>query len=315
MHRSSQFRTTISRTRLNCQKRSMKQTLGLTFLWQLRAWLSRRVCNALRRPALYHTCLLILFCHVNTYLLPCPHPFVDFLNDFSANCHILGCRDPRVRPMTPKFELGRDFCTMHLTAKFHHPTFNRLEVTLWTNKQTNRCRWKHPPHCAMLRWWVTISKGSVLAQSNAIWINSAKEDWWNHNVHVCVWAVETCVDVMSAAAMSRMRSHVNESCSAPNLRTSCWTVSTTSSVTTLVLLITNACIYTTVSNQPPDTHPCSILTSVSQCNMYIAAYKLATESLKGATILLPITSANANCFQNSFTIIRLCSEFFKIQSH
>jgi len=167
----------------------------------------------------------------------------------------------------------------------------------------------------MLRWWVTISKGSALAQSNAIWINSAKEDWWNHNVHVCVWAVETCVDVMSAAAMSRMRSHVNESCSAPNLRTSCWTVSTTSSVTTLVLLITNACIYTTVSNQPPDTHPCSILTSVSQCNMYIAAYKLATESLKGATILLPITSANANCFQNSFTIIRLCSEFFKIQSH
>jgi len=28
--------------------------------------------------------------------------------------------------MTPKFELGRDFCTMHLIAKFHHPTFNRF---------------------------------------------------------------------------------------------------------------------------------------------------------------------------------------------
>ena len=31
----------------------------------------------------------------------------------------------RLGPMTPIFELGRDFCTMHLTAKFHHPTFNR----------------------------------------------------------------------------------------------------------------------------------------------------------------------------------------------
>ena len=41
--------------------------------------------------------------------------------------------------MTPKFELGRNLCTMHLTAKFHHPTFklNRSEVTTLTNKQTD----------------------------------------------------------------------------------------------------------------------------------------------------------------------------------
>ena len=55
-------------------------------------------------------------------------------------------------PFTLTFELGRDFCTMHLTAKFHHPTFNRLEVIVLTNKQrdwqTNRCRWKHPPRYA-----------------------------------------------------------------------------------------------------------------------------------------------------------------------
>jgi len=41
--------------------------------------------------------------------------------------------------MTHKFELGRDFSTMHLTAKFHHPTFNRSKViVLTTNKLTNK---------------------------------------------------------------------------------------------------------------------------------------------------------------------------------
>jgi len=40
-------------------------------------------------------------------------------------------------PLTLIFELGRDFCTMHLTAKFHHPTFSRLEVIMRTNKLTN----------------------------------------------------------------------------------------------------------------------------------------------------------------------------------
>ena len=131
---------------------------------------------------------------------------------------------------------------MHLTAKFHHPMFNRSEVIMMTNKSTNKQKdaAENTPHSAMLCRWVIISKDSLLRESNTIWINSRMEERWNHNVHVHVWAVETCVDVMSAAAMSRMRSHVNESCSAPNLRTSCWTVSTTSSVTTLVLLITNA---------------------------------------------------------------------------
>jgi len=47
---------------------------------------------------------------------------------------------------------------MHLAAKFHHPTFNHLEVIVRTNKQTgkqtNRHCWKHPPRCAKLRRWV-----------------------------------------------------------------------------------------------------------------------------------------------------------------
>jgi len=28
--------------------------------------------------------------------------------------------------------------------KFHRPVFIRSEVIMLTNKQTNRCRWKHP---------------------------------------------------------------------------------------------------------------------------------------------------------------------------
>jgi len=43
---------------------------------------------------------------------------------------------PEAGPMTPKFELGQDFCTMHLTAKFHHHTLNRLEV-FCVDKQTD----------------------------------------------------------------------------------------------------------------------------------------------------------------------------------
>jgi len=40
-------------------------------------------------------------------------------------------------PFTLKFKLGRDFCTMHLIAKFHHTTFNCSEVIVLTNKQTD----------------------------------------------------------------------------------------------------------------------------------------------------------------------------------
>ena len=36
--------------------------------------------------------------------------------------------------VTVTFELGRDFCTMYLTAKFDRPTFSRSEVIMWTNK-------------------------------------------------------------------------------------------------------------------------------------------------------------------------------------
>jgi len=41
----------------------------------------------------------------------------------------------KMGPMTMKFELGRDFYTVHLPTKFHHPVFNRTEVMGLTNKQ------------------------------------------------------------------------------------------------------------------------------------------------------------------------------------
>jgi len=87
--------------------------------------------------------------------LPRPHPFVDFFwRSDSAKRHILGCGDPGVRSVTPEFKLGQDFCTTHLAAKIHYSIFNSSEVIMLTNRQTNRHRWKHPPRCAMLRWWV-----------------------------------------------------------------------------------------------------------------------------------------------------------------
>jgi len=38
----------------------------------------------------------------------------------------------------PRFEFERDFCTVHLTAKFHVLTFNHSEVIVRTNKHTDQ---------------------------------------------------------------------------------------------------------------------------------------------------------------------------------
>jgi len=44
---------------------------------------------------------------------------------------------PRGGAYDPKYEFRRDFCTMHVTAKLYHPTFDRSEVIMLTNKQTD----------------------------------------------------------------------------------------------------------------------------------------------------------------------------------
>ena len=38
----------------------------------------------------------------------------------------------------PQIRIRQDFCTMHLTAKFHHPKFNHSEVIALTNKQSDK---------------------------------------------------------------------------------------------------------------------------------------------------------------------------------
>ena len=62
--------------------------------------------------------------------------------------------------MTPKFELGRDFCAMHLPQKFHHPMFTRSEVIVLTNTQTN--------YIACADFPSTVAQGA-----NAIFLGSA----------------------------------------------------------------------------------------------------------------------------------------------
>jgi len=62
--------------------------------------------------------------------------------------------------MTLTFELGRNFCTVYLTAKFHRPTFSRSEVIVRTNTLTN----KHTPleTSASLRYATPVGKKQLL---------------------------------------------------------------------------------------------------------------------------------------------------------
>jgi len=46
--------------------------------------------------------------------------------------------DLNLWPLTLTFELGRDFCTVYLTAKFDCLTFSQSEVIVRTNKHTDK---------------------------------------------------------------------------------------------------------------------------------------------------------------------------------
>jgi len=50
-------------------------------------------------------------------------------------------------PMNLKIELGRDFSTVHLPTKFHHPAFNHLKVIVLLNIQRTK---EIPSHMAPL---------------------------------------------------------------------------------------------------------------------------------------------------------------------
>jgi len=58
------------------------------------------------------------------------------LRNDSAKHDIFGVCVPESGAYDPKFGLGRNFCTMQLATKLHHPVFNRSKVILLTNTQT-----------------------------------------------------------------------------------------------------------------------------------------------------------------------------------
>ena len=74
--------------------------------------------------------------------------------------------------MTPKFELGRDLCTMH--PKFHHPMFTRSKVIVWTNKQTDAaeniqlCSLRHDVGFTEIRINSSYVYSPMLAENNNV---------------------------------------------------------------------------------------------------------------------------------------------------
>ena len=64
-------------------------------------------------------------------------PFVRILGVSAALSAFFVPGDLDLAPLTLTFEFWQDFCTLHLTAKFHHPTLNRWEMIVLTNRQTD----------------------------------------------------------------------------------------------------------------------------------------------------------------------------------
>ena len=77
-------------------------------------------------------------------------------------------------PLTLIFELGRDFCTLYVTAKFHRRTFSRSEVIVRKDKQTDKRidklanththRWKHTT--TSLRYATPVGNNLTSGQSS-----------------------------------------------------------------------------------------------------------------------------------------------------
>jgi len=123
-----------------------------------------------------------------TCLMQCyvgPHGFVYV---WRPGSHFGGCT-PRWAALTPKFELGRDFCAMHLPPKFRHPMLSRSEVIMLTKTSTNpqttknRFCWKHPTFFTMLRRWVIICVQTAHSTDN-------RPEWW-HDSSLTM----TCIDI------------------------------------------------------------------------------------------------------------------------
>jgi len=84
-------------------------------------------------------------------------------------------------PMTPKFELWRDFCTVHLATKFHHPMFNCSEIIVLTNKPTNPQTNNRTPlkTSTPLRYATPVGKDRQTYKSLIIQRHQAPAgEWW-----------------------------------------------------------------------------------------------------------------------------------------
>ena len=84
-----------------------------------------------------------------------------------------GVWDPGDGPMTPKFELSSDFCTMQLATKFHHHMFNCSEVIMLTKTHTNNVTLLKTS--TSIRYDMPVGKNRF--ESNQISNISSKTDW------------------------------------------------------------------------------------------------------------------------------------------
>jgi len=132
-----------------------KQTDKLTNKLDSMRWFSHR-----RRNGGHHNCITYLLTGVVAWPTATPASptsvwwFFCVVTPQTATFWGVGTQG--VGPMAPKFELGRDLCTVHLIAKLHHPTFSRSEIIVLTNKQTNKQTWRvtcstPPPSLKTLR--------------------------------------------------------------------------------------------------------------------------------------------------------------------
>ena len=122
--------------------------------------------------------------------------------------------------MTPKFKLGRDFCTMHL-PKFHHPMFTRLEVIMFTNKQTplktfNVLRYTNMVWCLLLYLYAssvtvifTTNRNNKLCDQLCDWVMFWHITWLHiyHQSHPQMKACDTNVTTIISYNTADMPRH------------------------------------------------------------------------------------------------------------
>ena len=120
--------------------------LTLYLSWYLR-YLMRKFCDLdLSRMVQGHL--------RSKVIVPIHSPWATYYStSVNSNATFLGVHTQGA--MTPKFKLGREFCTMHLPPSFIVLCLLVRKLSSWqTNTQTNRRRWKHPTFFAALQSWV-----------------------------------------------------------------------------------------------------------------------------------------------------------------